>query len=115
MAKEIEARGAKAWLDTHDVKGGDELRKQIVDGIRVCRELVLLLSPQSTESHWVSMEIGAALGQLKRVTPILHQLSNKDFGPLEGIKAVYLNDFEHFLVRIGNANRPRKHVEKRMR
>ena len=98
MAKEIEALGAKAWLDRHDLNGGDELRKQIVEGIRACREFVLLLSPQSTESHWVSIEIGAALGQRKRVTPILHQLSHKDFGPLEGIKAVHLNDFETFLL-----------------
>ena len=108
MAKEIEARGAKAWLDRHDIAGGDELRKQIMDGVRVCRELVLLLSPQSTESHWVSMEIGAALSQRKRVTPILHQLSHKDFGPLEGIRAVHLNDFETFLLeletRIESAN-----------
>ena len=80
MAKEIEARGAKAWLDRHDIAGGDELRKQIMSGLRVCRELVLLLSPHSTESHWVSVEIGAAPGQRKRVTPFCINSATKTLG-----------------------------------
>ena len=100
MAKEIEARGGRAWLDRYDITGGDDLRKKIMDGLRVCRELVLLLSPQSTESHWVSIEIGAALGQRKRVTPILHQLSHMDFGPLAGLKEILLNDFDTFLLEL---------------
>ena len=100
MAKEIEARGGKAWLDRHDITGGDDLRKKILDGLRACRELVLLLSPQSTESDWVSIEIGAALGQRKRVTPILHQLSHMDFGPLAGIKEILLNDFDSFWLEL---------------
>jgi len=59
-----------------------------------------LLSPESVKSQWVAIEIGAALGQHRRVTPILHNLRPKDMGPLQGIKAIYLNDFDDFLIEL---------------
>ena len=48
----------------------------------------------------MAIEIGAALGQHRRVTPILHNLRPKDMGPLQGIKAIYLNDFDDFLIEL---------------
>ena len=98
IGKEIEAVGAKKWLDEHDLKGGDDVRNNIIAGIRACREVVLVLSPASVQSHWVSIEIGAALGQRKRVTPILNNVSATEMGPLQGIRALLLNEFDDFLV-----------------
>jgi hypothetical protein len=100
IGKEIEALGAEKWLDKHALKGGDEVRKKIIEGIRACSEVILLLSPESVKSQWVSLEIGVALGQRKRVTPILHNLRPKDMGALQDIKAIYLNDFDDFLIEL---------------
>jgi TIR domain len=100
IGEEIEALGAKKWLDKHDLQGGDEVLNKIIAGIRASREVILLLSPESVKSHWVSIEIGAALGRRKRVTPILYNLSPREMGPLQGIKAIRLNDFDDFLIEL---------------
>lgn len=101
IGKGIEAVGATKRLDKHFLKGGDDVRETILKEIRESAEVIVLLSPESQKSHWVSYEIGAAQGHGKRVTPILHNLRAKDMGPLlQGFKAIYLNDFDDFLIEL---------------
>src|SRR5215207_7781301 len=47
IAKEIEALGAKTWLDLKDLRGGDDIRRSIKRGIRASHEAVVLLSADS--------------------------------------------------------------------
>jgi hypothetical protein len=110
IGKGIEAVGATKRLDKHFLKGGDDVRETILKEIRESTEVIVLLSPESQQSHWVSYEIGAAHSRGKRVTPILHNLRAEDMGPLlQGFKAIYLNDFDDFLIelkqRINNLNK----------
>lgn len=101
IAKEIEKLGAKTWLDVNDLHGGDEIRRSIKLGIRASREAVLLLSVNSVSSHWVIYEAAIADGHGKRVTSILNGLMPEDVpAPLQGVKAVDLNDFDSFLVEL---------------
>lgn len=101
IGKGIEAVGATKRLDKHLLKGGDDVRGTILKAIRESDEVIVLLSPESQKSHWVSYEIGAAQGRNKRVTPILHNLREEDMGPLlQGFKAIYLNDFDDFLIEL---------------
>jgi hypothetical protein len=101
MAKEIESLGAETWLDLKDLRGGDEIRSSVKSGIKKSREAVILLSANSITSQWVSYEAGIADGQDKRVTSILNNLSpDEGLKPLEGIKALDLNDFDLFLVEL---------------
>jgi hypothetical protein len=100
IGKEIEALGARIWLDKHVIKGGDELGKKVIRGIRKATEVVVLLSPESQKSDWVKFEGYFALGQGKRVTPILHYVRPEDMGPLQGVKATNLNDFDSFLIEL---------------
>lgn len=61
----------------------------------------MLLSANSIKSHWVSFEAGIASGQGKRITPILNNLdADKVPDPLQGRKALDLNDFNDFLVEL---------------
>src|SRR5215216_1616941 len=53
IAKEIEALGAKTWLDLKDIHGGDEIRRSIRRGIRASKEAIVLLSANSVTSDWV--------------------------------------------------------------
>lgn len=81
------------------------VRETILKEIRES-EVIVLLSPESQKSHWVSYEIGAAQGRDKRVTPILHNLRAEDMGPLlQGFKAIYLNDFDDFLIELAREAR----------
>lgn len=109
ISKEIKALGAVTWLDVKDLRGGDELRHSIKRGIRASNEIIVLLSMNSLSSQWVSYEAAVADGQNKRVTPIPIGLGPAEVPlPLQGIKAVDLNDFDGFLVELTGRieNRP---------
>src|SRR5919205_2158601 len=56
IPKEIEALGAKTWLDIKDLRGGDEIKRSIKRGIRASQEAVVLLSAHSIISQWVVYE-----------------------------------------------------------
>ncbi len=111
VAKEIEALGAKTWLDVKDLRGGDEIRRSIKRGIRASNEAVILLSANSITSQWVIYEAALADGQGKRITPILNNLAPAEgLAPLQGIKSVDLNDFDDFLLDL--AGRIKKRLSK---
>jgi len=111
ISKEITALGAKTWLDLKDLHGGDEIRRSIKRGIRASQEAVVLLSAHSITSQWVIYEAAIADDQGKRITPILNNLApDEALAPLQGIKAVDLNDLDDFLVEL--AGRIRKRLSK---
>ena len=111
ISKEIIALGAKTWLDLNDLQGGDEIRRSIRLGIRASQEVVVLLSPHSIISPWVVYEGAIADDQGKRITPIFNNLAPSDIpAPLQGIKAIDLNNFDVFLVEL--AERIRNHLGK---
>jgi len=111
ISKEIEALGAKTWLDLKDLRGGDEIRRSIKRGIRASREAVVLLSANSVTSQWVIYEAGITYDQGKRLTPILNNVApDETITPLQGIKAFDLNDFDVFLVEL--AGRIKKYIGK---
>ncbi|HXU37720.1 MAG TPA: toll/interleukin-1 receptor domain-containing protein [Blastocatellia bacterium] len=116
MGKEIEALGAKIWLDKHAIKGGDEVSKKITQGIRGSSELVVLLSPESQKSQWVSDEVGWALGQRKHVTPILHYIRPEDMmQQLRDRKAIPLNDFDSFLIELKQRIKLKERIDRKRR
>src|SRR5947209_12470727 len=100
IAKEIEALGAKTWLDLKDLRGGDEIRRSVKRGIKASQEAIVLLSAESITSLWVIYEAGMAHGQGKRITPILNSIASDKVPPLQGIKAIDLNDFDNFLLEL---------------
>jgi hypothetical protein len=108
ISKEIKALGAETWLDMKDLRGGDEIRRSIKRGIRASQEAVVLLSAYSVTSQWVIYEVGIADGQRKRITPILNNIAHD--APLQGIKAIDLNDFDNFLKEL--AGRIKKRLGK---
>jgi hypothetical protein len=100
MAKEIGALKIRTWLDEKDLAGGDNLNETILAGIRACQETVVLVSPASIESQWVSYEIGATDVLAKRITPILHYVAPSSLKVAAALKMVELNEFEQFLVQL---------------
>jgi hypothetical protein len=100
IADKITALGAQPWLDKKELAGGDVIREKIMRGIRDCKEAIVLISPKSVKSQWVAVEIGAVSVLRKRVTPILNHVSPDAMAPMEGIKAIDLNNFEDFLGQL---------------
>ena len=65
--------GITVWLDSGDLKGGEEWRKSIDKGIAGSDAMIVLLTPESCASSYVTYEWGYALGMQKKVIPILHE------------------------------------------
>jgi hypothetical protein len=109
MAEKIAETRAKYWLDERDLKGGGDIRKEINDGMRDCQEVVVLFSPNSVDSHWVSFEIGASYAKRKHLTPILNNVSHSSITLLQGIKAIELNDFSKYIAELKKRMKRRAH------
>src|SRR4029079_1435321 len=66
----LKAEGVDVWLDHEDLRGGDEWREAIDRGIAKSDALLVILTPASCASSYVTYEWGFALGMGKRVIPI---------------------------------------------
>jgi hypothetical protein len=100
MAEKIEEIGAQCWLDEKDLEGGDIISTDILRGIDMCDEAVVLICPASLQSQWVAFEIGSVRSQHKRVTPILNNAKASGMGPMQDIKGIELNKFDQFLAQL---------------
>ena len=112
MAEKIKAAGAECWLDEKDLAGGDIIVDDIIRGIDACQEAIVLISPNSVKSQWVSFEIGGVRAQHKRVTPVLNNVKLQQMATMHDIKGIDLNSFDQFLAqlkrRISQRRRRRK-------
>lgn len=69
----LDAQGICVWLDAGDLRGGEEWRGSIDRGIAQSDVMVVILTPASCASSYVTYEWGFALGMKKKVIPILHE------------------------------------------
>lgn len=103
VCEKIEGTGATTFRDDRDIGGGDDIPEEIRRQIKLSRELVVLLTPESVDRRWVTLEVGAAWGWSKRmrivilmchisVDPIPDMIKNK--------KAFSINEFDHYLSEL---------------
>jgi hypothetical protein len=69
--KQLEERGLKVWLDRGALKAGEDWSAAMNKGITSSHVLLLVLSPNSQNSTYVTYEWAYALGQGKKVVPVL--------------------------------------------
>jgi CheY-like chemotaxis protein len=69
----LDALGISVWLDAGDLRGGEEWRSSIDRGIAQSDAMIVILTPASCASSYVTYEWGFALGMKKKVIPILHE------------------------------------------
>ena len=100
MAEKIEALGASCWVDEKDLEGGNIVSAEIIKGIDACNEAIVLVSPNTIKSQWISFEVGGLRVLRKRITPILNNVLLSDLAPMHDIKGVDLNKFDQFLAQL---------------
>lgn len=100
IAEKIQALGADCWIDEKDLTGGDVIVEDIIKGIDACHEAIVLISPNSVKSQWVSFEIGGVRAQHKRVTPVLNNVKPQQMAPMQDIKGIDLNKLDQFLAQL---------------
>jgi hypothetical protein len=110
ICERIEAVGAVSFRDDRDIRGGDDIPEEIRKQIKLSKEVVVLLTPQSVGRQWVTLEVGAACGWSKR-TRILLVMYHVSVDPIPDMiknkKAITLNDFNHYQTEL--AARVRDH------
>lgn len=103
LCEKIEATGATTFRDDRDIAGGDDIPEEIRRQIKQSKELVVLLSPESVQRQWVTLEVGAAWGWSKRVRIIL-VMQHVSVDPIPGMiknkKAIPLNDFDQYVSEL---------------
>jgi hypothetical protein len=73
LASDLNEKVAGVWFDQSDIQAGQRWRDEIEQGIRGCKVVILVLSPDSAASRYVQMEINLALEKRKRILPILYR------------------------------------------
>ena len=71
LANELRKLGHTVWIDFQGIRGGDEWKQSISDGLYPSRVVLLVLSPDSILSEWVEEEIRTARELEKKVIPLL--------------------------------------------
>ena len=73
LASDLNDHVTGVWFDQSDIQAGQRWRDEIEEGVRGCKVVILVLSPDSAVSRYVQMEINLALEKKKRIIPILYR------------------------------------------
>jgi hypothetical protein len=60
LCEKIESVGATTFRDDRDINGGNDIPEEIRRQIKLSREMIVLLTPQSVGRIWVALEVGGA-------------------------------------------------------
>src|SRR5690606_41807949 len=64
--------GLKAWVDQYLIQGSDDWRAAVEQALIECRMMVLVVSPQSLNNHYVQMAFRHILDDDKLVYPLIY-------------------------------------------
>lgn len=70
LAERLRQSGASVWMDTMAIVAAQTWSAEIVNAIKECKALVVLLSPDSVASHNVTKEVALASEMRKTIVPI---------------------------------------------
>jgi hypothetical protein len=103
VCEKIEATGATSFRDDRDIKGGDEIPEEIRRQIKLSKDVLVILTPESMARQWVTLEIGAAWGRSKNMRIVIlmcHVAIDPIPGMLKNKKAISLNEFDTYLSEL---------------
>jgi CheY-like chemotaxis protein len=72
----LNASGIAVWMDQDKLNAGEEWRNEIDSGIINADALLLIVTPESCNSSYVTYEWAFAIGRKKKVIPILFKTAN---------------------------------------
>ena len=84
LASDLDAQVAGVWFDQSSIQLGEKWHDEIMEGIRDCKAFILVLSPDSMESHYVREEVNKALELGKTIFPVIYRAADwtGEFGTL---------------------------------
>ena len=98
----VERYGAVAWLDTIEIPVGGTVPESVIKGIRSSDELLVVLSPATKSSEWVSAEIGMAMVLGLSIAPVLLHVDRNELpGMIRDKTPVDINQLQTYLEQLG--------------
>lgn len=79
LAGDLEKAGYDVWWDLSDLRGGDDWVNTIPAAIASSQYVIVVLTPDATESEWVRKEYTQALSLRRKIIPILLKPGNVPF------------------------------------
>lgn len=92
LIRQLEAAGFPVWLDTEQLRAGENWRESINEAIRDSFALILVISPDSKRSEYVTYEWAFAQGAGVKVIPVLLKLTEKLHPQLEILQYLDFTD-----------------------
>ena len=71
----LEEIGVAYFRDVKDIQWGEAITSSVREGLDNSAAVIVIISPGSLKSHWVSYEVGYATASKKRVLPYLTHLA----------------------------------------
>lgn len=70
FTKALREAGIAAYFDIAELQPGEPWQERLESALKRSRTLILILTPTSVSSPWTLFELGAAIGDNKRIIPI---------------------------------------------
>ena len=100
LAERLRGQGISVWIDQHAIEGATQWSKEIVEAIKECKALIVLLSSAATASRNVVREVSLASEKNKEILPLVleeTELPSEFEYPLAGIQRTQYENFESIL------------------
>ena len=99
IAEYLHGNGIETWWAQWEIRAGDSLRQKIDEGLGVCTDFIVLLTPTSIHKPWVNQEMDAGLVRKielgARFIPLRSNLPVSALPPLfKGMLSPSIDDFE---------------------
>ena len=100
LIADLQKAGHAVWIDSSNLKGGDQWLRAIAEGIINSYGFVLIATSQSLKSQWVQGEILWAKQRNKRIVTVMLEdvTSEIDFFPLVNYQGVKFYDVEYAMA-----------------
>jgi len=107
LATDLVNLGFPVWFDSWDVETGDSLYNRIYEGIDASSFLILVLSPNSVKSRWVTKELNGALTKEEELGRkfVLPVKIGKCKVPLSIRDRIYADFSQEYIVPLENLER----------
>ncbi|PJF40648.1 MAG: hypothetical protein CUN54_04565, partial [Phototrophicales bacterium] len=70
LAEALKTRGYNIWIDNEKLGGGDDWWKMIVTALQKSAAFIVIMTPQSHDSHYVQTEVTLAIDWHKPIFPL---------------------------------------------
>ena len=80
LVKGLEQKQFSVWYDKNNISYGDNINKEVQEGLKKCFTLVLVVTHNFFQSKWVYFESGQySMFQKSKIVPIIYDIATEEY------------------------------------